>query len=181
MVPVDIREKQSPISIVWNDFYLIFYNYLRIQRSEIVMEPAVLIREINTADREAINDLSFQLGYPSTPEEMAKRITAIIEHRDHYAYIAEYNQKVIGWIHAFYAIRLESEPFVEIAGLIVDQDFRQMHAGSELVAKVSSWSFLKGVKSLRVRSNTIRTDAHEFYTCLGFKKVKEQAVLSIEL
>ena len=145
------------------------------------MEPGVLIREMNTTDTAAINDLSFQLGYPSAPEEVDARIIAIMEHGDHCAFVAENNQQVIGWIHAFYTIRIESEPFVEIAGLVVDQEFRQMRVGRELVVKVSSWSLSKGVKSLRVRSNTTRSGAHEFYTHLGFKKVKEQAVLSIEL
>ena len=145
------------------------------------MEPTVIIREIAQADREAIHDLSCQLGYSSTIDETEKRITAILKYQDHCAYVAEYNQKVIGWIHAFYTIRIESEPFVEIAGLVVDQDFRQMHAGRELVRKVSSWSFSKRVKSVRVRSNTIRTGAHKFYNRLGFKKVKEQAVFSFEL
>lgn len=145
------------------------------------MQPGVLIREITTADRNAVSDLSLQLGYSSTPEEINKRIIVILEHADHCAYIAEYNQKVIGWIHAFHTIRIESEPFVEIAGLVVDQDFRQMHVGRDLVIEVKAWSSSRGVKSLRVRSNTIRRDAHEFYNRLGFKEVKQQAVFSIEL
>jgi predicted N-acetyltransferase YhbS len=160
---------------------VVVYNYLRKQSLRIFMEPGVVIREINKTDREAIINLSFQLGYPATPEEMEKRITAIMEQQDHCAYVAEYNQKVIGWIHAFYTVRIESEAFVEIAGLVVDQDFRKMQAGKRLVTRVNSWSLLKGVKSLRVRSNTIRTGAHKFYNRLGFKKVKEQAVFSIEL
>lgn len=145
------------------------------------MKPALVIREMNEADGEAVNALSIQLGYPSSAEKMKERISVIIGHMDHCAYVAEYNQNVIGWIHAFYTIRIESEPFIEIAGLVVDQDFRKINAGRALVSRVSSWSLSKGIKSVRVRSATTRTGAHEFYSCLGFKKVKEQAVFNIEL
>lgn len=143
--------------------------------------PGILIREINRADLETVTNLTFQLGYASTCVEVEKRIIAIMKHPDHCAYIAEFNHKVAGWIHAFYTIRIESEPFVEIAGLVVDQDFRKMQVGRDLVQKVSSWTLAMGVKTLRVRSNTMRTGAHEFYDRLGFKKIKQQTVFSIEL
>jgi GNAT superfamily N-acetyltransferase len=145
------------------------------------MNRSIIIAQVDRADRRAIADLSLQLGYPSGLQEVGRRISQIIRHPDHCAFTAGYQGKVIGWIHAFYTIRLESEPFVEIAGLVVDHNFRKMGAGTYLIAAVSSWALSRKVKSLRVRSNTIRAEAHLFYERQGFKKLKEQAVFSFDI
>lgn len=145
------------------------------------MNGSIIINPIESSDCEAVAHLSLQLGYPSSINEIERRIAQIIEHPDHCAFTASYNGKAIGWIHAFYSIRLESEPFVEIAGLVVGQTFRKMGAGASLIATVSSWAVSRKVKSLRVRSNIVRAEAHRFYSRQGFKKVKEQAVFSFDI
>ena len=42
---------------------------------------------------------------------------------NHTAFVALTDEKIVGWIHGFRALLLESKPFVEIGGLLVDENF----------------------------------------------------------
>lgn len=145
------------------------------------METGVVVRHINLEDKEAISALSEQLGYPVSDDVIKKHIFAIINHDDHCAFAALHDGQVIGWIHAFFTIRVESEPFVEIAGLVVDEKYRRKSAGKELVDAVRSWAITKNVATIKVRSNILRLDAHEFYYRTGFTRLKDQRIFSYDL
>ncbi|MEJ0082146.1 MAG: hypothetical protein WDM78_14665 [Puia sp.] len=43
---------------------------------------------------------------------------------DHVIYVLLNEDQMIGWIHGIYSLRVESDPFVEIGGLVVDNIFR---------------------------------------------------------
>lgn len=83
---------------------------------------------------------------------------------------------MVGWVHGFYSLRVESDPFIEIGGLVVDENHRQKGIGVQLVEKVNTWASTKGCNKLRVRCNTIRLESHEFYNLIGFTLNKEQKV-----
>ncbi len=44
---------------------------------------------------------------------------------DNCAFVAIIEGKIIGWIHAFKALRIETKPFIEIGGLVVDEIYRE--------------------------------------------------------
>jgi GNAT superfamily N-acetyltransferase len=127
-------------------------------------------------DAEAISALSHQLGYPATPEEALRRIDAVLQHPDHCAFVAVVDEQVAGWIHGFHTINLESDPFVAIAGLVVDENHRRMGIGKALINKVIEWSVSKKCGRARVRCNAKRKDSHLFYEALDFKEVKKQKI-----
>lgn len=145
------------------------------------METDILIRKVIIKDSEEIANLSSQLGYPATLDDMQNRLQEIIRHSWNCAFAAVENEKVIGWIHAFYITRVETAPFVEIAGLVIDENYRGKHTGRKLVAAVKDWCLSKGVTTLRVRSNALRYDAHEFYKHIGFTEIKSQKVFDLSL
>lgn len=132
-------------------------------------------------DVQKINKLSHQLGYSISLEESREQIKKIILKEDHCAYTAVVNNIVIGWIHAFISLAIESRPFVEIGGLVVDEGHRGKGIGNKLVEKVKEWTIYKKVDFLRVRSNVTRLQTHHFYNKIGFEEIKEQKVFSLNI
>lgn len=143
------------------------------------MSTSTRIATVN--DAEYITELSCQLGYETTREKTQQRLTEILNNTDNCVFVAVNNAKVIGWIHGFYSLRVESEPFVEIGGLVVDKNHQKKGIGKLLIETVYEWSRLKECDKIRVRSNTIRKEAHQFYKKLGFTETKEQKVFGKQL
>jgi GNAT superfamily N-acetyltransferase len=90
-------------------------------------------------------------------------------------------EKIIGWIHAFKTTRIETKTFIEIGGLVVDKKYRGKGVGKSLVNKIRGWCAKQKITSLRVRCNTKRLEAHQFYLCLGFRESKEQKVFQQDI
>lgn len=139
------------------------------------------IRPITTEDAPAVAELSRQLGYVFSTEETRLAIERITSSGSDAAFVALDEQRVIGWIHVFYTVRLESAPFCEIGGMVVDEQYRGRGVGKQLIAGAELWCADKGINKLRVRSNTKRGDAHRFYLNAGFNESKEQKVFEKHL
>lgn len=141
----------------------------------------IIIAPGDVAHAEQIELLSEQLGYPSTLVDIQQRITAIATSPNDVVYVALQDQQLVGWMHAFFTLRIESAPFCEIGGLVVHQDRRNKGIGALLVQQAKLWCRQRGIHSLRVRSNVLRKEAHAFYIRQGFKEVKKQSVFEIEV
>jgi predicted N-acetyltransferase YhbS len=139
------------------------------------------IRPMQENDAPAVNKLSVQLGYGLSVAETEKQISSILRNDEHLALVATNNKDVIGWIHAFRALHIESLPFVEIGGLVVDESCRGTGVGKALVHHIKQWCVDQQVYSLRVRSQVKRLDAHQFYRHLQFHEIKEQKVFELSL
>ena len=88
---------------------------------------------------------------------------------------------VRGWTHVFVGHRIESDPFAEIGGLVVDEHHRNRGIGRSLLEEAEKWAAASGVSTLRVRSNMIRRDAHRFYERAGYSCIKTQGVFDKNL
>lgn len=141
----------------------------------------VKIREISEEDAELVTRLSTQLGYESNIEQTLIRIRQIIKSNENCAFIAVVDHQITGWIHGFYTLRIESDAFVEIGGLIVDETYRNLKIGKQLIESVNLWAKARQVKKLKVRCNTKRTESHKFYEYLGFKENKQQIAFEMDL
>jgi len=134
------------------------------------------IRKANINDAYGINKLTQQLGYETSPDDTLQRISEIKKLKNHCIYVAADGEKVKGWIHAFLAISVESGEYIEIVGLVVDENQRGLGTGKLLVKKVLEWSAEMNCPKIRVRCNAKRKEAHKFYEKLGFAEIKEQKV-----
>jgi len=141
----------------------------------------IAIREINEQDFEEVAKLTGQLNYEVNATETLHRIKAIKSSVVDVAFVAVYNELVVGWIHSFYTIRIESKPFVEIAGLVVDSACRNQNIGKLLIEKATDWAKGHQVTSIRVRCNTIRKESHKFYEHIGFRLTKQQMIYEIDI
>jgi GNAT superfamily N-acetyltransferase len=140
-----------------------------------------LTRPASMDDLESIVYLSEHWGHPSTSEKMQRGVQEIINHADHRIFLIQYEEKITGWIHGFCSLHMESGPYVEIAGMVVDRSFRRKGMGKKLVDKIIEWSKARNCKTVRVRSNILRQEAHLFYTGIGFQEVKQQKVYDLNI
>lgn len=139
------------------------------------------IRKVDIKDSESIAELSNQLGYESDSRVIEHRLSELLKNPDHCVFVASVNGKIIGWIHGFYSLRVESNSFVEIGGLIIDSNYRKQGIGKLLIEEINNWSNLRKCKKVRVRCNTARKKTHFFYLKNGYELSKEQKVFDKKL
>ena len=140
-----------------------------------------VIREANKIDICDLTELTNQLGYSSSSNEIDERFINITNSSNDIIFVAEHEKKVIGWVHAFVAYRLESNTFAELGGLVVHENYRSKGIGKSLINKCIEWSKEKDITKLRVRCNRIRKETHVFYNKIGFDEIKEQKIFQIDL
>jgi ribosomal protein S18 acetylase RimI-like enzyme len=136
------------------------------------------IRDARDDDSAEIAGLSEQLGYPASSQEIRSRLQTLLESDTDAVLVACLgDDTVVGWIHVFVTLRLETGRFAEIGGLVVDRDSRSRGMGAELLSRATKWAEERGISRLRVRSRESRTDALRFYERHGFAQTKRQCVL----
>jgi ribosomal protein S18 acetylase RimI-like enzyme len=136
---------------------------------------AIRVREASLSDAPQLPELCRQLGYPSTEAEVRARLDAIEASAEHALFVAEASGGIIvGFVDVFVLRTVETDPRGEIAGLVVDENYRSRRVGEQLVDRAEAWAKSKGCTMMGVRSNVIRDRAHAFYERLGYGHVKTQ-------
>ena len=137
--------------------------------------PAVSVRAATIKDAPRIAELSAQLGYTASPEDVERRLRLAGQNSENAVYVAVLpDGHVVGWLHAFVYRSIESDSRAEIAGLVVDERHRRSGAGRRLIQYAESWAREQKCTAVNLRTNVVRTDAHAFYESLGFILVKTQ-------
>lgn len=134
----------------------------------------IVIREMTAKDAQAVNLLSNQLGYPLSIDQTLQNINSVLKSKDHIAFVAEFENKIVGWIGAAQAIMIEVMPRCEINGLIIDEHHRGRGIGTLLIDEVKQWAKEKGNDKIGLHCNVKRMEAHLFYQHLGFTEIKQQ-------
>jgi len=133
----------------------------------------VRIREARPEDAEALASLAGELGYPSTADQIASRLSAL---PDDVVLVAELGGAVAGWMQVGVVRSLESGTFAEVRGLVVTAAHRSSGIGARLVAAGEEWASGRGLTRMRVRSNVVRERTHAFYERHGYRTIKAQKV-----
>ena len=136
--------------------------------------PEVTLRPAKLTDAAAFANLATQLGYPSSPQQVAERLASVLDDQKHLILAAVSGDRVVGWAHAYVCCLVESDTFAELGGLVVDESYRGKGIGGKLLDKVENWAHQKGCAAVSVRSNIIRLQAHKFYTARGYDQIKTQ-------
>ncbi|HKI78399.1 MAG TPA: GNAT family N-acetyltransferase [Ignavibacteriaceae bacterium] len=137
-----------------------------------------LIRPAESKDSEILKELSLELGYPSTYKEIQERLIRILNSAENNIFVSLDDQIITGWIHVFGSLRLESDPFAEIGGLVVSSNYRNKGIGKALLGEAEKWALRNGFKEIRVRSRNTRKDARRFYEREGYSVKKVQNVFT---
>jgi GNAT superfamily N-acetyltransferase len=136
---------------------------------------ALKIRRAKIADAPRLAELSGQLGYPATAEQICRRLRQIQPASQNAVFVAEAREAgIIGWLHVSKEPLLESEMRAEVNGLVVADEHRSLGAGAQLLAAAEDWARGHGCKDMSVRSNVIRERAHKFYQRNGYEHYKTQ-------
>ena len=129
------------------------------------------------SDSPDVAELCLELGYPVTVEQVERRLAEITSDSDHVALVAESEDgRVVGWVHVHGSKLLLSSPRAEIGGLVVAAECRRRGVGRALMVAAEGWARDKGYGGIRVRSNVIRSDAHDFYRGLDYSSTKRSHV-----
>jgi len=140
-----------------------------------VRSAEIKVRRARATDGSQLAGLCGQLGYPSSVEEVSKRLAGIEPAAEHVVFVAETHSGVLaGFLSAFVMRTLESDAHVEIGALVVDEQHRSQGVGELLMEKAENWARESGCELVRLRSNVIRERAHQFYERLGYEHYKTQ-------
>ena len=144
------------------------------------MPARIHIREANTRDARALADLATQLGYPSQPEEILRRLRSV-KAETGCVFAAVLDGDVVGWVHVSLYPILQADHVAQILGLVVDREWRGQGIGGALLQAAEEWAVERDCMTLYVRSNIIRQEAHSFYRYLGYQLVKTSLTFAKQL
>lgn len=129
------------------------------------------LRQAGEDDASALAGLMSQLGYPTTPVEMAERLAPILAEPDYRTLVADVSGSgVVGMVGVrrshFYE---RNGTYGQIVALVVDQAWRGKQIGTALVAAAERWLQGQGTTVVLVNSGLARTEAHRFYQRQGYE------------
>ncbi len=135
----------------------------------------VVIREAEIKDAGRIADLSVQLNHQMSEKEAGERISVISKDKEQKLFVAaDESDNVIGFITVTAHYELLSGVQARIEGLVVGLLQRGGGVGRRLVGAAEDWARSEGSTTMKLASNSIRTEAHKFYEKIGYAKTKEQ-------
>ena len=135
---------------------------------------SLLLREACVDDAPDVERLTRQLGYSPSIEHVTASLSRILGRPGERFVMADLDGQAVGWIHAVVADYVDVEPFVLIAGLVVDARVRRQGVGRRLMTHVEEWARLQGCNAVRLSSSSTRVAAHRFYESIGFTNIKTQ-------
>ena len=135
------------------------------------------------ADFAALGRLVGELGYPLEGNAVAGRLLRMqamgtVIPSDLLVARLPKSGEIVGFLHIVVPALIEIDAAAEIWGLVVSDGHRGKRIGQRLVEAAEAWASERGVNTIRLRTNEIRTDAHRFYERLGFDHVKTSRVYS---
>ena len=135
----------------------------------------IRIRKALRKDAERLAELSAELGYPATAEQIRKRLGELRPAAKHCVFVADVpGAGIVGWLHVSVQNLLESDTRAEVNGLIVADGQRSLGAGAKLPEAAENWARQRGCKAINLRSNVIRERAHKFYERQAYEHYKTQ-------
>lgn len=134
----------------------------------------ITCRVAKTADVPELAGLMGQLGYDVGDAEMHEVVRAVQQGHGQ-VFVADSGGRVVGCIDAIVDVRLAEGRVGEVASLVVSADYRGSGVGKILLRCAEDW-LRSRVRVVRIRANTMRGDAHEFYEAAGYNAIKEQKV-----
>ncbi len=132
-------------------------------------EP-VKIREARAADIPALAALTGELGYPTTSEQMAQRLSRITNNDDRATFVAEQTGRIVGYAGIWCGQNYEADPpQSRVMALVVDSRARRQGVGGALMDAVEAWSRQRDVGVVVLNTGDGRADAHSFYERRGYR------------
>lgn len=129
------------------------------------------IRNATPADAPGLADLITQLGYPTTPDQMAARFNVVSSHADYQMLLAEDHLGPVGLVGLHCGLSWEFDGcYVRVGALVVSSRARHQGVGEALIAAAEQWGREMGASRLILNcgNRPERAIAHQFYPAMGF-------------
>lgn len=128
----------------------------------------IIIRRITSSDIEDIYILNCQLGYAFSKEKVKERIDYILNNTKDIVLTAEIDKQVVGYIHGSPYELLYSDSLINLLGLVVKENYRNLGIGSKLINDMETWAKENNFTGIKLESGFERLDAHKFYQNHGY-------------
>lgn len=136
---------------------------------------ALVVRKCKLEDAAAITELNrLEMGYEYPAEATEDKLKKLLSDSSCLILVAEYDGRVVGYVHAEEYELLYFPTMVNIMGIAVSSDCRRMGVGKALMAGVEKWADEIGAEAVRLVSGAERKAAHKFYESAGFTPGKTQ-------
>jgi N-acetylglutamate synthase-like GNAT family acetyltransferase len=131
----------------------------------------VEIRDARPEDAPALARLVGQLGYPTTPEAVERRLQRLDASPADRVFVAELDGEVVGAASVHLSLTLEyDEPAAKLSAIVVDERHRRRGVGEALVKRVEEEAEAQGCCLVFLTTAKRRADAHAFYRRLGYEE-----------
>jgi predicted N-acetyltransferase YhbS len=136
---------------------------------------AIVLREPCEADAPAVARLVDQLGYPTYPAEIVRRLDRLAANLATHAVVAVDRGTAIGVGVVHFIDILEGDrPLAALVMLIVDDAHRGRGVGTALIRELEREAEARGSFAISVHSGRHRVGAHAFYRHLGYELTGER-------
>ena len=128
-----------------------------------------MIRPAAVTDFAAIARLVSDLGYPTSPSQMQRRLEAILADYDYFTLAACEGEHVVGFVGTRVGPLYESDgQYGQIMALAVAASHHRRGVGQMLMQAAESKLVECGARELVVTSGNHRAGAHAFYESCGY-------------
>lgn len=135
---------------------------------------SIQIRLAVESDFQDICLLSKELGYECDEQKVKKRIQYILKNTGDIIFVAKKDDEVIGYIHGSPYELIFADSLVNILGVVVNKQHRNLGVGGKLMEKLEFWAKENGFSGVRLVSGSDRFDAHKFYESHEYVYTKNQ-------
>jgi GNAT superfamily N-acetyltransferase len=143
---------------------------------------SVVVRDAALGDAAQIADLITQLGYPTTPDEMAQRLTGLLADLGYATFVSEHDSSIVGVAGGTLARYYEKNGlYARLVVLSVSSQSQGLGLGAALVGAVEDWAIARGAREIFVNSGNQRVDAHQFYASRGYRQTGVRLVKELEV
>lgn len=127
------------------------------------------IRDARREDGPALVRLVGQLGYPTTVDALARRLSRLAASAADRLVVAELEGQIVGLASVHVSLALEyDEPAAKLSAIVVDQGYRRRGIGEALVTAMEEEASRRGCRLIFLTTAERRGDAHAFYRRLGY-------------
>ena len=127
------------------------------------------IRDAADVDAPELAELITQLGYPTTPAEMAERLAGLTNDPAYRTFVAVRGERVVGVVGVGLGRYYERNGrYARLLVLAVREGERGGGVGKQLTEAAERWAVSQGARAMIINAGRGRARAHRFYEHLGY-------------
>ena len=151
----------------------------RARTGGLLTEPwRIVLRAAVASDAGSAARLLSELGYPSSSDDVERRLGVLDSDAGHQVFVAELDGEVVG-IAALAIVHVlhRDAPFARLTAIVVSPAARRRGIGERLLRHAEMLATEAGCRDLEVTSSRgdRRASAHRLYRRLGYDEMSEQS------